>query len=407
MDSSRRSLIQAAGSGLILTAMGGFPVGVASAQTSNNTSAPVAASKKLDIISFDQLEQEAKAVMTPGAYAFIAGGSGDEWTLHENRRAFNDYPILTHRLAGIAAKDVDLRVDLLGHKLPYPIIVAPMGAHTFAHQEGEVATAAGAGAAGTLYESSGASAKPLEDIAKATDGPKWFQLYFNADIGVTRNLLQRARAAGYSAIIITADALGPAQSDGFIRLGRPFPPNFSFGNHDPRYGGSGNFLNQKVDLTPDDIGFVRSITGLPVIVKGILRAADADTAIKAGAAAIQVSNHGGRQIDGVPASISILRDVVEVVNGRVPVIFDSGIRRGIDVFRAMALGAQAVAIGRPVLYALATGGSPGVQSVIEHLRDELSLAMLLAGAKSVKSLSPQYLRIAERAALRPHREVRR
>ena len=220
-----------------------------------------------------------------------------------------------------------------------------------------------------------------------------FQLYFNADVGVTRSLLQRARHAGYSAIIITADALGPGQSDEFIRLGRPFPPGFSFGNHDPRYGGSGNFSNQKIDLTPDDIGFVRSATGLPVIVKGIMRGSDADMAIKAGASAIQVSNHGGRQIDGVPGAISVLPEIVTTVDGRVPVIFDSGIRRGIDVFRALALGARAVAVGRPVLYGLAVGGATGAQSVIEHLRDELRIAMLLAGAKTVSQLSRDYLRI--------------
>jgi lactate oxidase len=392
MHTSRRNLIKGAGAGLVTSAMVAATTGATYAQAS--TAAPVAASDKgIDIISLELLEQEAKKVMTPGAYAFIADASGDEWTLRENRRAFNDFPILTHRLAGIGAKDIDLNVDLLGHKLPYPIIVAPMGAHSFAHPEAEVGTASGAGAAGTIYESSGASAKPLEEIAKAGSGPKWFQLYFNADVGVTRNLLQRARDAGYSAIIITADALGPGTSDEFIRLGRPFPPNFTFGNHDPRYGGSGDFLNQKVDLTPDDIGFIRSVTGLPVIVKGIMRAADADIAIKAGAAAIQVSNHGGRQLDGVPGAISVLRDVVQRVDGRVPVIFDSGIRRGIDVFRALSLGAQAVALGRPALYGLAIGGAPGVRSAIEHLRDELQLTMLLAGAKTVKGLSPDNLRI--------------
>ena len=394
MNTSRRNLIKGASAGLVTSAMVAATSRVACAKTSTPAPAPAPAGDKgIDIISLELLEQQAKKVMTPGAYAFIADASGDEWTLRENRRAFNDFPILTHRLAGIGAKDIDLNVDLLGHKLPYPIIVAPMGAHSFAHPEAEVGTASGAGAAGTLYESSGASAKPLEEIAKARSGPKWFQLYFNADVGVTRNLLQRARDAGYSAIIITADALGPGTSNEFIRLGRPFPPNFTFGNHDPRYGGSGNFLNQKIDLTPDDIGFVHSVTGLPVIVKGIMRAADADTAIKAGAAAIQVSNHGGRQLDGVHGAISVLRDVVQKVDGRVPVIFDSGIRRGIDVFRALSLGAQAVALGRPALYGLAVGGALGVRSAIQHLRDELQLTMLLAGARTVKGLSPDNLRI--------------
>lgn len=392
MHTSRRNFLKGAGAGLVTTALIAAMTKAAYAQTDTTPAAP-AGDKDIEIINFDLLEQEAKKVMSPGAYAFIAGATGDEWTLRENRRAFNDFPILMHHLTGVGSKDIDLSIDLLGQKLPHPILVAPMGAHSFVHPDAEVATAAGAGAAGALYQSSGASAKPLEEIAKATNGAKWFQLYFNADVGVTRSLLERARAAGYSAIIITADALGPGSSDGFIRLGRPFPPNFSFGNHDPRYGGSGNFLNQKIDLTPDDIGFVRSVTGLPVIVKGIMRATDADTTIKAGAAAIQVSNHGGRQLDGVPGAISVLRDVVQATGGRVPVIFDSGIRHGIDVFRALALGAQAVALGRPVLYGLAVGGPRGVRSAIQHLRDELQVTMLLAGAKTTGSLSPDYLRL--------------
>ena len=329
--------------------------------------------------------------MTPGAYAFISGAAGDEWTLQENRRAFNDFPVRTHRLKGVSAKDVDLGTQLLGHKLAYPILVAPMGAHLFAHPQGEVATAAGAAAAGAIYQSSGASYQPLEAIAKASAGPKWFQLYFNTDVGVTRSLLERAKAAGYSAIIITADALGPGMSDGFKLLGAPFPPGMTFGNHDPSQGGKGDFFSQKVKLTPDDIGFVKSVTGLPVIVKGLMRGVDADTAIRAGASAIQVSNHGGRQIDGVPGAITVLPEVVKAVKGRVPVIFDSGIRRGIDVMRALSLGAQAVAVGRPVMYGLALGGPSGVQSVIESLRDELKSAMLLAGARSLKQLDSSYV----------------
>ncbi|WP_259272520.1 alpha-hydroxy-acid oxidizing protein, partial [Klebsiella pneumoniae] len=166
----------------------------------------------------------------------------------------------------------------------------------FVHPEGEVIAAAGAENSGALYESSGASNRPLEDIAKANKGAKWFQLYFNADTGVTKSLLERAKAAGYSAIIITADALGPG------------------------------------------IEFVKKITGLPVILKGILRGDDAETAIQAGADAIQVSNHGGRQIDGVPAAISQLQEVASRVGHKVPIIFDSGIRRGIDIVRALSLG---------------------------------------------------------------------
>jgi lactate oxidase len=349
--------------------------------------------KALSIVNFDLLEAEAKRVLSAGAYAFIAGGAGDQWTLRENRRAFNDFPILPRRLAGLAAPDIDLRIRLLEHELPYPILVAPMGACEIAHPEAEVAAAGGTGAAQALYTASGPSNKPLEAIAKATTGPKWFQLYFNADVGVTRSLLRRAYAAGYSAIVFTVDSIGPGQSDEFIRLGRPFPRGMTYGNHDPRYGGTGNLLNKKVAVSWDDIGLVREVSGLPVIVKGILRPQDALAAVTAGAAAIQVSNHGGRQQDGVPASITVLREVVDALAGRVPVILDGGIRRGIDVFRALALGAQAVAVGRPVLYGLAVGGASGVRSVLEHLRDELRSAMLLAGAHRVTEISLDFLRM--------------
>ncbi len=349
--------------------------------------------KAFGIVSCDLLETAAKRVLSAGAYAFIAGGAGDEWTLRENRRAFDDFPILPRRLTGLSADNIELRINLLGHDLPYPIIVAPMGACELAHPEAERAAAAGTGAAQALYTASGASNKPLEAIAKATTGPKWFQLYFNADAGVTRGLLQRARAAGYSAIVLTVDALGPGQSDEFIRLGRPFPRDMTFGNHDPRYGGTGNLLNGKLALSFDDIGIVREHSGLPVIVKGILRPQDALAAVAAGAAAIQVSNHGGRHLDGVPASITVLREVVDALTGRVPVILDGGIRRSIDVFRALALGAQAVAVGRPVLYGLALGGASGVRSVLAHLQDELRSAMLLAGARRVTEISRDFLRV--------------
>lgn len=395
MNHSRRNLLQGAGAGFALAALSGAAHATGKTRKAAATASGTKRStdKKIDIVNFDLLEQRAKAIMSEPAYAFIAHGSGDEWTLRENRRAFNDYPIRTHRLAGVAADNVDLGVELLGQKLPFPIVVAPMGAQMFANPEAEIAAAAGTGAAGTLYQSSGASNRPLEEIAKATTGPKWFQLYFNADINVTQSLLERARNAGYSAIIITADALGPGASDAFIELGKPFPPGFSFGNHDPRYGGIGNFRNQKIDLIPDDIRMVKSVSKLPVIVKGIMRGTDADMAIKARADAIQVSNHGGRQLDGVPGAISVLKEVSDAVGNRVPVLFDSGIRRGIDVFRALCLGASAVAVGRPVLYGSAVGGAAGVQSVLEHVHQELKLVMLLAGAKSVKDLSPEYLKI--------------
>ncbi|EQU37949.1 alpha-hydroxy-acid oxidizing protein [Escherichia coli] len=402
MPLSRRNFIQNAVLGISAAGLSSAPAlakNISSSTTHiiSKTSghADTSTSKSLHIISLDRLEASAKEVMTEAAYAYIAHGAGDEWTYHENRRAFSDYPLLPHRLSGVAAHSIDIRTDLLGHHLEHPLLIAPMGAHMFVHPEGEVIAAAGAEKAGALYESSGASNRSLEDIAKASKGPKWFQLYFNADAGVTRSLLERAKAAGYSAIIITADALGPGTSDAFLSMSSPFPAGATFGNHDPRYGGKGDFFNQKVELTPADIEFVKKITGLPVIVKGILRGEDAVVAIDAGADAIQVSNHGGRQIDGVPSAISQLQEVAARVGHKVPVIFDSGIRRGIDVVRAISLGATAVAVGRPVLYGIAVGGVGGVAGVIEHLKTELRTAMLLSGARTLKDLAQGFIRNKE------------
>ncbi|WP_210249660.1 alpha-hydroxy-acid oxidizing protein [Neomesorhizobium albiziae] len=341
----------------------------------------------MTIINIDLLEEQAQKKLTAFAYAFVSGAAGDEWTMRENRRAFQDFPIMTSRLTGIKKESIDTRTALMGMVLPSPIMVAPMGVHGVVSEQAELATSAGAGAAGVLYQSSGASTKPLEQIAETTNGPKWFQLYFNNDIGVTRSLLQRAAAAKYSAIVLTVDALGPGGSDRVRRLGTSVPrPKFVFGNHDPRFGGSGDFRNQKENLTWDDIAFCQEASGLPVVVKGILRAEDAVQAVKAGAAAVQVSNHGGRQMDGVPSSISVLPGVADALGGKVPIIVDGGVRRGIDVFRALALGADAVAIGRPVLYGLGVGGARGVRSVLDFFNTELKTAMLLAGVEKVDAI---------------------
>jgi lactate oxidase len=270
-----------------------------------------------------------------------------------------------------------------------------MGGHGSFHVNAEVATAGGTGAAGTLYVSSGASNKPLEDIAKATPGPKWFQIYMNRDMEINRWLVQRARTAGYSAIVLTADALGPGQSDDYIGLGRPRDPNLRPGNHDPALGGRGNFQDFKRDLSFSDITFLREASGLPVVTKGVVHPEDIRQCIAAGVSAIWVSNHGGRQIDGVPGSITMLRPAVDAVAGRVPVIFDSGIRRGIDVFKAIAMGATAVSVGRPVLWGLTCGGAAGVNSVYAHLVGELRAAMLLSGVAKVTDLKRDNIVLAK------------
>lgn len=390
--------------GTAATALGAMPfAGATLAQTAAATeeaAAPAAsaygastANSGINVISLPALEKPFEDAVPEAGYVFVTGAKGDEWTLRENRRAMEDFRIVTHRLTGVSPADLDLSVEILGQKMPFPFFVAPMGAHRMVHEEGEVATARGAGLAGALYCSSGASNRTLEEIAEATTGPKWFQLYFNQDEAVTKSLLRRAKAAGYSAIVLTADALGPGMPDRFRAMGAPFRPDASFGNHDPARGGSGNFFVQKVDLTPADIRMIKAETGLPVIVKGILRTEDVDPIIEAGADAIQVSNHGGRQIDGVPAAISALPLVAKAVNGRVPIIMDSGIRRGIDVIRALSMGATCVAVGRPVMYGLGIGGAQGVQSVLETLATELRSDMLLTGARSVADLAPSYISV--------------
>lgn len=401
MGLSRRHFFRgAAGVGALGLASPATPVLAQSAPGAAAAKPTAIASKDpLTIINLTLLEEQAKARMTDFAYAFVSGGAGDEWTLRENRRAFDDFPIMTRRLTGISARTIDVRTTLLGTELPSPIMVAPMGVHGLVHQQGEVATAAGAGAAGALYQSSGASNRTLEDIAKATPGPKWFQLYFNNDVGITRSILQRATAAGYTAIVLTVDALGPGQSDRVRRLGKPFPPGLTFANHDPKLGGVGNFRDQKQGLTWADIAFCREVSGLPVIVKGLLRAEDAVQAVKAGAAAVQVSNHGGRQIDGVPASISVLPAIADALSGQVPIIVDGGIRRGVDVFRALALGANAVAVGRPVLYGLGMGGPAGVKSVLDFLTSELKTAMLLAGVEKLAAIKRDSVVLPQTALL--------
>ena len=384
---TRRELMTMLGAGAVLA---GTPT-IARAQTQappTDLGRASDADRPLNIVNLDLLEAEARKTIAPGRFAFI-DGAGDQWTLRENRRAFNDFPILARRLQGV--DQIDLRTQLMGHELAFPIIVAPVGGHGRFHANAEVATANGAGAAGTLYVSSGASNKTMEDIAQATTGPKWFQIYMNKDMELNRWLVQRAKAAGFSAIVLTADALGPGQADEFIRLGRPAVPGLRPGNHDPDRGGRGNFADFKRDISFKDIGFLREASGLPVVVKGILTVEDVRQSVAAGAAAVWISNHGGRQMDGVPASVTMLRSAVDAVEGRVPVILDSGVRRGIDVFKAIALGASAVAVGRPVVWGLIVGGGQGVKSVLTHIAGELNTAMLLSGVSRIGDIKRDFV----------------
>src|SRR5882757_6915216 len=391
MTTSRRAFVTAFGAA---TLVAGSRANTAPAETPPVPPAEIApassAEGELKIVNFELLEGDARKSLPPKRFAFM-GPAGEGVTYRENRRAFNDYPIMPRRLQGIGSDAIDLRTSLLGHDLPFPMITCPMGGHGMFHVKAEVATAGGTGMAGTLYVSSGAAHKPLEDIANATPGPKWFQIYMNRDMEINRWLVQRAKAAGFSAIVLTADALGPNPAEEYVRLGNFQQPGLTQGNHDPALGGRGTFRDFKRDISFSDIGFLREASGLPVVVKGIVAPEDIREALSVGAAAIWVSNHGGRQIDGVPAAVSLLPQAADVVQGRVPIIFDSGIRRGIDVFKALALGATVIAVGRPALWGLITGGAPGVKSVYAHITEELRTAMMLSGVAKVTDIKRQHV----------------
>ena len=349
--------------------------------------------KRLRIINCAELEIEAEKLLPAGGYGYIFGGSGAEYTKRENLRAMEAIGIEPQFLAGVLKPD--LSTTVLGHKLPFPIIVPPMGSHGLAHVSKELGTAQGVAATGTLMILSMQSNIPLEDVAAANPGPKWMQLYFPADRGYAREVVMRAKAAGYSAIVPTIDSTSAYPRDNNIRNNFRIPLSLGKGNapvNEPDPVKSAAIMNRrKIDLNFDDLVWIKEQTGLAIIPKGVMSPLTAKQAIERGLDAVYVSNHGGRALDGVPAAITQLPRIADAVQGRVPIVFDSGIRRGQDVFRALALGADVVATGRPIMYALALGGHLGVQSVLEYLRDDLYIVMQLAGTPNIAAITRDYV----------------
>ncbi|MEM7776719.1 MAG: lactate oxidase [Pseudomonadota bacterium] len=350
------------------------------------------AERSLDIINLHDLEVEARKVIPRPQFGYIRSGAGDEWTLKENTRAFNDRQILPRYLAGIQQPDTSTK--LLGDKTDIPVFIPPMAAHGLAHATAEKGTAKGAADAGALFTAQTLANVTLEEIAKAGDGPKWFQLYFAKDPGINRELIQRAKAMGATAIVFTVDLEWAGNREEDKRTGFVYPPSLSF----PNLAGAPKgatlaelFTIFKRELTFSDLEFIANESGLPVIVKGIQSPDNAVAAVNHGAAAIQVSNHGGRQLDTVPAAIKSLPWIVEAVGSKVPVFIDGGIRRGVHVFQALALGASGVAVGRPILYGLALGGAQGVTSVLNALRTELELSMKLAGTPTIADITRKFV----------------
>lgn len=326
----------------------------------------------MTLVTLDDYERAARDVIAPAAWEYVHSGAGDEHTLRWNCDAFTKIRLSPRMLNDVS--HVDTHVRLLGFDLAHPILLAPVAAQILAHRDGEIATAAGARAANAGMVLSSYTSKRIEEVVAAGASPLWFQLYLQ-EKKATRELVAHAADAGCSALCVTVDTPRLGARDRLTRSGFAFPP-LPYRTNDP---GSN-------PCTWDDIAWIRAATTLPVVLKGILHPEDAELAVHAGASAIVVSNHGGRNLDTVPASIDVLPAIAARVRGRIPVLMDGGIRRGTDIVKAIAFGASAVMIGRPYVYGLAVGGAEGVRDVVGILRRELEQAMALVGQSSLATV---------------------
>jgi 4-hydroxymandelate oxidase len=333
-------------------------------------------------LTVDGYEPLARARLPRDVYDYYAGGAGDEWTLAENRRAFDDWVIRPRMLT--ATYPPDASTTVLGTEVSFPVLVAPWAYQRLAHPDGELATARAAAGAGTIMAVSSTTVDYLEDVAAASDGEKWWQLYVFTDRGLSEEMLHRVHAARFSAICFTVDF--PVGGLRHRDTRNAFEMSIGLPDDDLVYDPS---------ISWADIAWIKEHAPLPVLVKGVMTAEDARLALEHGADGIVVSNHGGRQLDGVAAGVTVLPEVVEAVDGRVPVLVDGGVRRGIDVFRALALGADAVMVGRPIAWGLAAAGEQGVANVLAILRNEFENAMALAGVKRVGDIDRPF--VARRA----------
>ncbi len=349
-------------------------------------------------VSVDDLAHRAKAVLKPEAYDYLAGGAGSEDTMRANREAFRHWRIVPRFLRDVDRRD--LSVEILGHRLPAPVLLAPIGVQSILHKHAELAVARAASSLGFPMVLSTVSSETMEDVAKELgDCPRWFQLYWPRRDDLTASFLARAEAAGYSALVVTLDTYLLSWRERDIQNAYlPFLKGEGLANYtsDPvfREAVGGPKLHPiktleffgKVFSDPSrtwsDLAKLRAMTRLPIVLKGVLHPDDARKAVDHGASAVIVSNHGGRQLDGALASLDALPAVVDAVGDELTVLFDSGIRRGADVFKAMALGAKAVLLGRPYCYGLAVNGEAGVKDVLENLLADIDLTLGLAGCAS-------------------------
>jgi isopentenyl diphosphate isomerase/L-lactate dehydrogenase-like FMN-dependent dehydrogenase len=348
-------------------------------------------------VNVDDFEAAARERLDPGAYGYMAGGAGDEHTLRANAAAFARWELRPRVLVDVGS--VSAATTVLGTEVALPVLVAPTAFQRLANADGELAMARAAASAGTVMTlSTLSSATPAELAEAAPGGERWFQLYWSRDRGFTQALVEGAHEAGFSALMLTVDLPVAGRRERDVRAAFALPDDLPLPNLPQRLEREDfhTALHAVVDdtLTWRDLEWLRSICSLPLVVKGILTAEDALLAAEHGAAGVVVSNHGGRQLDGVPPTLDVLPEVVEAVGERVEVLLDGGIRRGVDVLKALALGARAVLSGRAILFGLAAEGEQGAARVLELLRAEIELGLKLLGCPSPADVTRGHVRRA-------------
>jgi 4-hydroxymandelate oxidase len=339
-------------------------------------------------LTLPEIQRAAKRLLPPGAYGYGAGGAETETTLRRNRQALQRLAIRQRVLVDV--RNIDISTTFLGMDLPTPIAIAPMGGLVVFHPQGDVEMVRGAAPSGNLAVVSGVTGWPVEEVAQAAKGPLLFQLYFGGPRSWVQELLGRVEASGYHAVCLTVDLqkYGRRERDLHLRydpraarIGAPNPPPPD--------------MDYQARLTWDDIAWLRSILKVPLGLKGILTAEDAKLAVEAGVKIIWVSNHGGRQLDSTQATIDVLPEIVEAVDGRAEIMIDGGFRRGTDIIKGLALGANVVVMGRTMLWGLTAGGAEGVTRTLQILREELETSLGLCGQTSVRGLKPELIRRAD------------
>ena len=360
-------------------------------------------------VAVADLEEQAMAAMDPRIANYVGAGAGSEETIRANREAFRRRRIVPRMLRDVAGRD--LSTTILGTRMPAPLLLAPIGVQQGVHEEGELATARAAAAVGVPMIASTASHFPLEQIAEAggPEAPRWFQLYWPNDPELARSFVERAEGAGYEAIVLTVDTFIPGWKPRDLQQAwLPFLEGRGVGNYfqDPIFRAglektpeedpgmaTGHFLGVQANpsLSWEDLATLREMTSLPILVKGIQHVEDAREAVQRGIDGIVVSNHGGRQVDGAIASLDALPPIAEAVGGELAILFDSGVRSGSDVLKALALGADAVCLGRPYLWGLALDGQTGVETVLKVVLAELDLTMALCGLTRPEEIGPGLL----------------